>query len=118
MKVMKNFYEEQEGEPIPEIVKKRHSYFSGNSGWGSSMDSYTGMNTKYLDENDRVLFYGYDDRYSTDVAWEVAEIFKNLYNFFGEEAFETFVKLFYKLDITQKGRKPDNWYFYEISIDD
>lgn len=115
---MEELYETEQGEPLPKIVKKKYSYFSGNSGWGGSMHDYTGMNTKYLDDNGRVLFYNFDDRYASDTAWEVSDIFQSLYDFFGEETFEFFVKKVYNLNITDKGKKSGNWYFVFISDDD
>ena len=109
--VMKNFYEIRNKEPLPQIVDKKYSYFSGNSGWGSSMHDYTGMNTKYLDEDGRVLFLNFDERFTSDTTWEVSEIFQPLYDFFGEESFELFVRKVYNFDITEKGKKPGNWLF-------
>ena len=109
--VMKVYYESRMKEPLPEIVKKSYSYFSGNSGWGSSMHDYTGMNTKYLDGDGRVLFLHFDNRFASDSTWEVNDIFQSLYDFFGEETFEFFVKKVYNLDITEKGKKAGNWVF-------
>lgn len=108
---MKNFYEKQQEEPLPQIVDKKYSYFSGNSGWGGSMHDYTGMNTKYLDEDGRVLFLNFDERFASDTTWEVSEIFQPLYDFFGEESFELFVSKVYNFDITEKGKKRGNWVF-------
>ena len=114
---MKELYETQQGEPLPKIVKKNHQYFQGNSGWGSSMHDYTGMNTKYLDEDGRVLFLNFDDRYVSDTVWEVSDLFQPLYDFFGDETFEFFVKEVYNFNITERGKKPGNWIF-GISEDD
>ena len=111
---MKRFYETEQKEPLPEIVKKNHEYFQGNSGWGSSMHDYTGMNTDYLDDDGRILFHNYDDRYISDSAWEVSDIFQSLYDFFGEESFELFIEKVYNLEITDKGNKEDNWFFVKF----
>ena len=118
VKVMKNFYEIRNKEPLPQIVKKKYSYFSGNSGWGSSFHNYTGVNTRYLDEDGRVLFINYDERYASETAWEVSDIFESLFDFFEEETFEFFVGKVYNLDITDRGKKSGNWFFTHISEDD
>lgn len=95
--IMKNFYETMKGEPLPKIAKIK--------------PDYGGVNLKYLDEDGRALFLNYDRRYSSPDNWEVSNIFEPIYDFFGEENFEFFIRKIYKLDIAEKGNKEYNWSF-------
>ena len=109
---IKKFYEDTVGKPFPEIKKKRRVSFRGNSGYGSSMQEYVGINVMYFDDEGNVLFYEFSDRdHLADHKWTVNEIFLPIYDFFGDETFENFIKSIYGFDLKNKGGKQNDWYF-------
>jgi len=82
----------------------------GNSGYGSGLDDYTYINTEYIDINDEPWFGEYDDRHrQSDTKWELNEKFESMYNIFGEQNFEMFIKQYFGFDIADKGNKEYNW---------
>jgi hypothetical protein len=100
-------------QPIHLPLKRRTVSGQGNSGYGSGLDDYTYYNFYYFDEtNDEVIFTENDSRYRwNDTRWMVNPILEPLYDFFGEEPFEEFVKYHFGFDITDKGNKDLNWQF-------
>lgn len=96
---------------------RRISSGKGNSGYGSSMDDYTYVNYHYYSQDDTnyddPIFVEWDDRHLySDEKWSVDPRFEMMYDFFGEENFEDFVKHYFGFDITQRGNKKTNWLFY------
>lgn len=112
MDVMKD-YMQRNIEPIQLPLTRRRVSSEGNSGYDSGLHDYTFHNTYYSDQNGTTLFSEYDSRYMwSDSNWAVSEVLVPLYNFFGEELFEEFVKWYFEFDITKKyddGRM--NWVF-------
>jgi hypothetical protein len=93
-------------EPLHKKIKKG----KGNSGYGSGLDDYTYLNTEYVDMDDEPWFTTYDDRYIySNTKWEVNENLESMYNIFGEENFEMFIKQYFGFNITDKGNKIHNW---------
>lgn len=74
----------------------------------------SGLVTRYFnnENDDETLFAEYDDKLDhINNKWFVNSNFETIYNFFGEENFENFVKYYFGLDITEKGNKKYNWLF-------
>lgn len=110
MNIMEKFFHERfPNIELPLITKSSRG--KGNSGWGSSMHDYTYINTRYFDQNGDILFIEFDDRYDEDSKWEVNNMLEPMYDYFGEEAFEEFVKHYFGLDIKNPYSKKYNWLF-------
>lgn len=110
---MDKFFEEN----YPDIelpLVKRKSVGRGNRGYGSRLDDYIYINYFYYGQEDLddPLFIEWSDNhlYSNE-KWSVHEKFEIIYNFFGEESFEDFIKWKFGLDITKRGNKSHNWAF-------
>jgi len=114
METMDRFFEKNFPEIELPLIKKK-SVGRGNRGYGSSLDDYTYINYYYYSDyapSEDPLFIKWDDNhiYSYE-KWSVNEKFELIYNFFGEPAFEDFIKWKFALDITKKGNKEYNWSF-------
>lgn len=97
---------------LTEPLHQKRITGKGNSGYGSGLDDYTYINVEYVDMDDEAWFGKYDDRYIySDSKWEVNGKLETMYNMFGEENFEMFVKQYFNFNITDKGNKKYNWYF-------
>ena len=97
---------------LTEPLYKKRKTGKGNSGYGSGLDDYTYINTEYIDMDDELWFSEYDNRHiGSETKWEVNEKLESMYNMFGEENFEMFVKQYFGFDISYKGNKKYNWYF-------
>lgn len=113
MNVMDNFF----NETLPDIelpLVKKNKKGEGNRGYGSGLDDYIYINTYYYGQEnlEEPLFINFDNNHSySDTKWEINEKFEPIYNFFGEENFEEFIKWKFGFDITQKGTKEYNWVF-------
>jgi hypothetical protein len=113
METMDKFFEENFSEIELPLVK-RESFGRGNKGYGSRLDDYTYVNVYYYGQEDMEtpLFVEWDDNHLySDEKWNVDEKFELIYNFFGEEGFERFVKWKFGLDIAKRGDKITNWTF-------
>jgi hypothetical protein len=95
---------------LTEPLHKKIKTGKGNSGYGSGLDDYTYVNIEYVDVDDEPWFGKYDDRHIySDTKWEVNGKLESMYNIFGEENFEMFVKQYFGFNITDKGNKIHNW---------
>jgi len=118
MKVMMRFFNQM----LPDFVlplKKKVSWSKGNSGYGSRLDDYMSATTYYIND-DGTWFINYDDnkKYKSfsDTKWDVNERLEPLYDYFGEENFELFVKWLFKIDLKNKGVfDNDDWTFTDMS---
>jgi hypothetical protein len=113
METMDKFFEENFSEiELPLVI--RRSVGHGNRGYGSGLDDYTYINVYYYGQEnlEDPLFVQWDDNhFYSDEKWTVDEKLELMYDFFGEESFETFVKWKFGLDITKRGNKITNWTF-------
>jgi hypothetical protein len=113
MDVMKKYMEKN----MPEIelpLVKRKSTGKGNRGYGSGLDDYFYTNLYYYSQNDvgfeKPIFIEWSDNHLySDEKWSVYEGFEPMYNIFGEENFEKFIKWCFGFDITKYGNKRSNW---------
>ena len=114
VEVMKKFYEETNKKPLPIINRISRRTHTFNKGYGSPMHDYITFSFEYIDENDKTLFLknGEPPRFLT-ANWYVSDQLESLYNFFGEEEFEMFVEIVYKLDIRNAEEYDSNWVFTE-----
>jgi hypothetical protein len=97
---------------VEEPLRTKNHFSQGNSGYGSSMHDFTKITTHFLDEDDMIWFKHFDDRDSSeDSKWEVNEYFEEMYNMFGEENFQSFIKEYFGFDLTKKGNKKYDWTF-------
>ena len=108
MEVMKKFFERDGSElsfPLHLEKKGRRAY--------NYSSEYTYYTLEYLDpKTGEILFKNFSDLDKfEEVAWQVNDRFLNLYEFFGEKAFQEFVKYYYGLDINEKGSKKEDWVF-------
>jgi hypothetical protein len=113
METMDKFFEENFSDIELPLVKRRF-VGHGNKGYGSGLDDYTYVNVYYYGQEDMVkpLFIKWDDNYfRSDEKWTVDEKLELIYNFFGEESFERFIKWKFGLDIKERGSKFNNWSF-------
>ena len=112
MNLMQNFAKEYGIEinlPLGSEIIKGHE----NRGYGSELDDYTYTTIEYFDPNSgQVLFSKFSDNHPhEEVKWWANEKFEPMWSFFGDEAFITFVKHFFKLDLSDKGTKRYDWVF-------
>jgi hypothetical protein len=113
METMDKFFEENFSEIKLPLVKRK-SVGHGNRGYGSGLDDYTYSNVYYYGQEDMAnpLFIKWDDNYfRSDEKWDVDYKLELIYNFFGEESFEKFIKWKFGLDIKERGDKITNWSF-------
>ena len=113
METMDKFFEENFSEIKLPLVKRK-SVGHGNRGYGSGLDDYTYSNVYYYGQEDMAnpLFIKWDDNYfRSDQKWDVDYKLELIYNFFGEESFEKFIKWKFGLDIKERGSKITNWSF-------
>lgn len=114
METMDRFFEKKFPEIELPLIKKR-SMGRGNRGYGSGLDDYTYINYYYYSDyapSEDPLFIEWDNNhFASDKKWTVHEKFELIYNFFGEPAFEDFIKWKFALDITKRGNKLYNWAF-------
>jgi len=110
-RTMKNLMLEKFPELSSPLVKKNIPV-AFNSGYGSGLDDYYKITTLYKDEDGETWFKHYDDRdHYEDSKWEVNENLELLFDTFGVELFQDFVKEYFGLDITKKGNKKWDWVF-------
>ena len=114
MEVMEDFFKRNFPYIELPLIKKK-STGKGNSGYGSGLDDYTWMNIYYYspDDLENPLFIEWDDRHLySDEKWSVDEKLEVMYNFFGEENFENFIKKYFGFDIKKySNNKKTNWIF-------
>jgi len=114
MEVMEDFFKKNFPDIELSLIKKK-STGKGNSGYGSGLDDYTWMNIYYYspDDLENPLFIEWDDRHLfSDEKWSVDEKLEVMYDFFGEENFENFVKWYFGFDIKKySNNKKTNWIF-------
>jgi len=112
MEVMKQYMQKNMPDIELPLIKKKTTG-KGNRGYGSGLDNYIYINIAYLDqgENDTVFEEWSDSYIWKDHRWSVNPKLEPLYDFFGEELFEDFVKWYFTLDIRNKGSKDLNWVF-------
>ena len=114
MEFMEDFFKKNFPEiELPLVIKKFKG--KGNRSYGSGLDDYTWINIYYYspDDLDNPLFIQWDDRhlYSNE-KWSVDEKLEFMYDFFGENNFEEFVKWYFGLDIAKySNNKKTNWIF-------
>ena len=97
---------------IEKPLKQKLRSVLANSGYGSQMDDYYKITISYIDEDEVTWFKEYDNRDSNENSkWEVNEDLENMFEIFGLENFQNFVKQYFKLDITEKGNKQWDWVF-------
>lgn len=116
MELMEEFFKKNFPDIELPLVRKISSG-KGNSGYGSAMHDYTYMNYHYYSQDDTnyddSIFVEWDDRHLfSDEKWSVDPRFEMMYDFFGEQNFEEFVKYYFEFDITKRGNKKHNWMFY------
>lgn len=111
LRTMKNLMLEK----FPELaspLEERTVPSLSNSGYGSSLDDYYRITTLYKDEDGETWFKHFDDRdHYQDSKWEVNDGLEILYDTFGVELFQDFVKEYFGLDLTEKGNKAHDWLF-------
>lgn len=111
LRTMKNLMLEK----FPELaspLEKRTIPFLSNSGYGSGLDDYYRITTLYKDEDNETWFKEFDDRDSYEESkWEVNENLELLFDTFGVELFQDFVKEYFGLDLTEQGNKKWDWVF-------
>jgi hypothetical protein len=111
LRTMKNLMLEK----FPELaspLEKRTIPFLSNSGYGSGLDDYYRITTLYKDEDNETWFKEFDDRDSYEESkWEVNENLELLFDTFGVELFQDFVKEYFGLDLTKQGNKKWDWVF-------
>ena len=114
MKLMERFLNEN----LPDIevpLEKVGNVGHGNRGYGSEMDDHMWINLKFYSPNDMddelFIEWGENHPYSNK-KWSVNEKLEPLFEMFGEEAFEEFIKWYFGLDIRDKGNKKTNWMFW------
>jgi len=99
-------------------LKQKVNWRKGNSGYGSGLDDYMSATTNYIDGDGRVWFIEYGDRekgYSaSDSKWDVNERLMPLYEYFGEESFELFIKHLFKLDLKDMGEFSHDYTFTDM----
>jgi hypothetical protein len=117
MKVMIKFFNDM----LPDFqlpLKQKIDWRKGNSGYGSGLDDYMSATTNYIDEDGRVWFIEYGNRekgYSaSDSKWDVNERLMPLYEYFGEESFELFIKWLFKLDLKDMGEFSHDYTFTDM----
>jgi len=114
MEIMEDFFKKNFPDIELSLIKKK-STGKGNSGYGSGLDDYTWMNIYYYspDDLENPLFIEWDDRHLfSDEKWSVDEKLEVMYDFFGEENFEEFVKWYFGFDIKKySNNKKTNWIF-------
>jgi hypothetical protein len=83
-----------------------------NRGYGSGLDDYFIITTYYEDVDGERWFkrFSDDDMYE-DSKWEVSDNLEFLYNIFGEEVFQSFIKHYFGIDLLEQGNKKYNWLF-------
>ena len=113
METMDKFFEKKYPEIELPLVRKK-SVGRGNRGYGSGLDDYTYINYFYYSDHDHEdpLFIQWDDNHTfSNEKWSVHEQFELFYDFFGETAFEDFIKWKFGFDIRKRGNKLYNWTF-------
>lgn len=113
METMDKFFEKKYPEIELPLIKKK-SMGRGNRGYGSGLDDYTYMTIYYYSDHDHEdpLFIEWDDNHTfSNEKWSVHEQFELIYDFFGEPAFEEFIKWKFGFDIRKRGNKLHNWTF-------
>lgn len=112
MDVMKKFFE-RDGSEINLPLKEKRVWGKANRGYGSEMYDYDYVTHEYYDpKTGELIFKNFLDGVPhEDNAWQVTDKFLSLYDFFGEEAFQEFVKHYYGFDLTEKGNKLIDWVF-------
>jgi hypothetical protein len=86
-------------------LKQKVNWRKGNSGYGSRLDDYMSSTTYYIND-DGTWFINYDDKeykLFSNTKWDINERLEPLYDYFGEESFELFVKHLFKLDLKDRG---------------
>jgi hypothetical protein len=113
MNVMDKFF----NETLPYIelpLVKKNKKGEGNRVYGSGLDDYIYINTYYYSQEnlEEPLFINFDDNYSySDVKWEITDRLTQIFDFFGEENFQEFIKWKFGFDITRKGTKKWDYVF-------
>lgn len=108
MKVMSKFLKDI----LPDLelpLNKRTILDRGNSAYGSK--------TYYVDKNDRDVpwFIEYDEKdIDENNKWDVSDRFKPLYEYFGQDNFELFIKWLFGFNITYSGKFKYNWLFTDM----
>lgn len=75
-------------------------------------NEYYRITALYKDEDGETWFKKFDDRDNyQDSKWEVNDELEILFDTFGVELFQDFVKEYFGLDITKKGNKKYDWLF-------
>ena len=116
MKVMMRFFNQM----LPDFVlplKKKVSWRKGNSRYGSGLDDYMSATTYYIND-DGTWFINYDDKeykLFSNTKWDINERLEPLYDYFGEESFELFVKWLFKIDLKDKGVFDNDWTLTDMS---
>lgn len=113
METMDKFFEKKFPEIELPLVRKK-SVGRGNRGYGSGLDDYRYINFFYYGQEDLEdpLFIQWDDNHTfSNEKWSVHEQFELIYDFFGEPAFEDFIKWKFGFDIRKRGNKLYNWTF-------
>ncbi len=113
METMDKFFEKKFPEIELPLVRKK-SVGRGNRGYGSGLDDYRYINLFYYGQEDLEdpLFIEWDDdHHSSNEKWTLHEKFELIYDFFGEENFEDFIKWKFGFDIRKRGNKLYNWTF-------
>ena len=115
MEVMESYFKKNYPDIVLPLIKTKSSG-KGNRGYGSGLDDYTWMNIRYFSnhdvEHEHLLFADWDDNYPhSDEKWSVTPKFEPMYNIFGEQNFENFIKYYFNFDITDKMNKKVNWMF-------
>jgi len=100
---------------IPILLKPLDSKLK-HIGLGSNDYSreYDIFKTEYYTQDGELIIEEYSDNdyYHTRERWNVNPELEYLYELFGEETFEKFFLEFHKIDLSSKGNKTFNWFFW------
>jgi hypothetical protein len=73
----------------------------------------TSTRVSYRSKDGEPWFIEYGDDYEyNNCKWDITDKIQPIYDFFGDEAVEMFVKWFFGFDIKDKGTKEYNWCIY------
>lgn len=110
MEMMGDFFKKNFPDIELPLIKKKIT------GKGKGSYDYTFTNFYYYSSNDvgleTPIFIEWDDKhFMIDEKWRVDKKLEVMYNFFGEENFENFVKRYFGFDINKHSNKKVKWVF-------
>jgi len=113
MKLMDKFFNDEFPEDIVQplnVVKHKEGGSHHKSGIFSP---YTNIYYYSSNDNENPIFIQWDDNHMfSNEKWNVDPKFSIISDFFGETAFEDYIKWKFGIDITKRGKKFHAWSFY------